>query len=405
MAVKLNPHVAGMQCIRCDMLHSIDDYFEGCPACRDAGIPSSVAPHFAELPSSLEPGGISDWLSYPMASGLGEGNTPLSGIKRLADALGVGTLYTKNEFVNPAGSHKDRMATMIVQRALHIGASTVAVASTGNAGVSTAAYAARAGLECVVVTTPQITPNWRRALETHGARIIATAHPDDRWKLVREMARRGEWYPVTNYLTPPVGSNPFGVDGYRAIAFELYLQLGQAAPTDIVVPTSRGDLIWGIAKGYVDLQAAGLIRSLPRVHAVEPLPRIARALAGQGMTGSCPGSTSMVSISGDTVTYQSLKALEMTRSSAVAVTDAEVAADQALLGREGLYLERSSVAAFSGLRRLLAQCAVPRDARVVLLATSHGYKEEALYPAHLDAVDISEFAIDWSPSANIVARQ
>lgn len=380
---KLNHRVIGMKCVRCQAVNPLQDYFEGCPACFNEGYPASVAPHYTELPSSLSNQTISEWLSYPDTNRLCEGHTPLSWLPRLASSLGVSELYTKNEFANPAGSHKDRMAATIVARALDIGARTIAVASSGNAGVSTAAYAANAGLDCVVVTTPEISPNWRRAIEMHGARTIATRTSDERWELIAQRARAGDWYPATNYLIPPVGSNPFGVDGYRAVAFELYLQLADRVPTDIVVPTARGDLLWGIAKGYRDLVEAGLMSSVPRVHAVEPAPRIISAQAGQGMVGISSPGTNMVSIGGDTATLQSLDALSTTGGSAVSVSDDAVAADQVLLGRNGLYLELSSVATITGLRELIKDRRVVSSARVVLIATSHGYKEYAKYDAPL----------------------
>ncbi|RKT10791.1 threonine synthase [Paraburkholderia sp. RAU2J] len=387
---QLNPHISGMKCIQCGLVHALDDYFEGCPRCLKAGTPASVAPHYTDFPAELNAGNIMNWLSYRGASGLGEGSTPLSSLPRLAAVLGVNALHTKNEFCNPTGSHKDRMGAIVIQRAVDVGATTVAVASSGNAGVSTAAYAARAGIECVVVTTPDISPNWRRAIEMHGARIIATENPDDRWALIARRARQGDWYPVTNSIMPPVGSNPFGVDGYRAIAFELQLQFAAQPPTDIVVPTARGDLLWGIAKGYQDLRDSGLVRSIPKVHAVEPFPRISLAQQGHGVVcRDYSGDTTMESIGGNTVTRQTLLALESTGGLGVAVRDEEVISDQLVLARAGLYLERSSVAALTGLRKLIDHGQIGQDARVVMVATSHGYKEKTEFDDSLSAVDVS----------------
>ncbi|MEX3954267.1 pyridoxal-phosphate dependent enzyme [Paraburkholderia sp. EG287A] len=387
---RLNPNISGMKCIQCGLVHALDDYFEGCPSCLSAGTPASVAPHYTAFPAELNAGNITDWMAYRGTTGLGEGNTPLSSLPRLAAALGVDALYTKNEFCNPTGSHKDRMGAIVMQRAVDIGATTVAVASSGNAGVSTAAYAARAGIECVVVTTPDISPNWRRAIEMHGAQIIATDDSDDRWALIAQRARQGEWYPVTNSIMPPVSSNPFGVDGYRAIAFELHLQFATHPPTDIIVPTARGDVLWGIAKGYQDLHDSGLVRAIPRVHAVEPFPRIRLAQQGHGMVCSdYSGDTVMESIGGNTVTRQTLLALESTGGLGVAVRDDEIIGDQLALAREGLYLERSSVAALTGLRRLIDHGQIRHDARVVLLATSHGYKEPPEFSDRLPVCEMS----------------
>ncbi|ACC76440.1 pyridoxal-phosphate dependent enzyme [Paraburkholderia caribensis] len=378
MLSKLNPNVAAMKCLQCGQLYPLNDYFEGCPLCLQSGTPASVVPHFADFPTELHHGNFGEWMSYGCPSGLGEGNTPLSSLPRLAATLGIEALYAKNEFANPTGSHKDRMSAIVAQRALDIRAKTIAVASSGNAGVSMAAYAARAGIDCVVVTTPDMSQNWRRAIEMHGARIIAMESSDDRWVLIARHARRGDWYPATNYLMPPVGSNPFGVDGYRAIALELYLQFPAVPPTDILVPTARGDLLWGIAKGYQDLRNTGLISVTPRVHAVEPFPRIGRAREGHGMVCSnFSGDTAMVSIGGNTVTFQSLLALELTDASGVAVNDQEASHDRLLLAKEGLYVELSSAAAVSGLRKLVAQGKIGARSRVVMIATSHGYKEQS----------------------------
>ncbi|MGF6482930.1 threonine synthase [Paraburkholderia sp. JPY419] len=401
MLSKLNPNVYAMKCVRCGKLHPLDDYFEGCPSCLQRGTPASVAPHYADFPAVLHWDNMAEWLAYECASCLGEGNTSLSSLPRLAASLAIESLYTKNEFANPTGSHKDRMGAMVAQRALDIGATTIAVASSGNAGVSMAAYAARAGIDCIVVTTPDMSPNWRRAIEMHGARIIAMESSDDRWVLIARHAKRGDWYPATNYLMPPVGSNPFGVDGYRAIAFELYLQFLELPPTDIIVPTARGDLLWGIAKAYQDLRDSGLISTRPRVHAVEPFPRIGHAREGHGMVcSSYSGDTAMASIGGNTVTVQSLVALELTDASGVSVTDDEARDDQLLLGKEGLYVELSSAAALSGLRKLLAQGKIGPQSRVVMIATSHGYKEHPEFGAQLIAKGLQDGEFDEASIEN-----
>ncbi|PRX19631.1 threonine synthase [Paraburkholderia sp. BL18I3N2] len=385
----LNANIGGMQCIRCDALHPVADYFEGCPSCLASGNPASVAPRYTTLPREVRFETLGDWLCYSGTSGLGEGVTPLSSLPRVAAELDIRALHSKNEFTNPTGSQKDRMAALIVQRALDIGAKTIAVASSGNAAASVAAYACRAGLRCVVVTTPDISLNWRRAIEMYGAEIVATKSADDRWTLIKRHARNGDWYPATNYMTPPVGSNPFGVDGYRTIALELYLQLSDAPPTDIVVPTSRGDLLWGITKGYRDLQTAGLLAATPKVHAVEPYPRVAHAHHGRGMViSNYSGDTAMGSIGGNTVTHQTLRALDESGSSAISVRDEDALEDQRALAREGLYLELSSVAPLSGLRQLVENGNIGASSRVVLVSTSHGYKEPASFTTALRPITV-----------------
>ncbi|WP_352785576.1 pyridoxal-phosphate dependent enzyme [Mesorhizobium sp. M0244] len=159
-----------------------------------------------------------------------------------------------------------------------------------------AAYAAHVGLACVIVTTPDMNPNWRRAIEMHGATLLATKTPERRWQVLADRVRAGDWYPATNYVVPPVGSNPFGVDGYRSLAIELFQLPGTRECTDIVVPTSRADLLWGIARGFCDLHTAGLIEERPRIHAVEPFGRISEVLAGADYRASFAGRSAMTSI-------------------------------------------------------------------------------------------------------------
>lgn len=266
---------------------------------------------------------------------------------------------------------------LALARARSVGAGAVVAASSGNAGYSVAAYAAAAGMDCVIVTMPEISPNWRRAIEMTGARLVATTDPATRWTYIRDRMGPEGWFPVTNYLTPPVGSNCFGVDGFRTVAFELHEDIGAEAIDAVVVPTSRADLLWGICRGFRDLLDAGMIGRVPAVHAVEPFPRIAAVLRGADLRESFPGTSAMLSIGGDTVTYQAIDALALCGGTAVVIDGAAAEQDQALLASHGLYLELSSAASLTGLRVLLERGDVRPGATVVLIATSHGFKEEA----------------------------
>ncbi|WP_439497508.1 threonine synthase [Bosea sp. (in: a-proteobacteria)] len=370
-----NSAIAGMRCIRCEALYPAGDFFEGCPKCREAGHTASVAVEYGSFPSSIAADELDGWLAFEGGPLLGEGHTPLVRLETLAREIGIAGLWAKFEGANPTGSHKDRMSALVVQRAIAAGAETVVAASSGNAGVSLAAFSARAGLRCVIVTTAEMNETWRSAAGAHGAEIVVTATAEERWDLVAEKVRAGDWYPATNYLTPPVGSNPFGVDGLRAIAFEIARQSGDDAVSDIVVPTSRGDILWGIAKGFQDLQRAGLTTSLPRVHAVEPFPRISAVLSGSPSTGSFPGQSAMVSIGGSTVTYQALKALDMCGGTAVAVEEAAVLDDRRTLAAHGLFAEVSSAAALAGVRKLALENLIAKSSNAVIVITSHGYKD------------------------------
>jgi len=378
---RLNKRLVSFSCIRCGQVSEVADYFEGCSSCLDKGYPASVQAQYSKAPATLAEldartmKRFAQWLPYEAFPSLGEGGTPLISLDQLASEVGVGRLLIKNEGQNPTGSHKDRMSCFVVARAVDIGAETVIAASSGNAGVSVAAYAAAAGLACEIVTTPIMNPNWRRAIEMSGARLVATNEVAARWTYVQDRVRNDGCYPATNYMTPAVGSNAFGVDGYRTIAFELHEELGAENINAVLVPTSRADLLWGICRGFKDLQEANFVETVPKVHAVEPISRISSVLEGCDYRQEFTGTSDLVSIGGTTVTYQAMHALKLCCGTAVTVNDSGALHDQKILAAQGLYLELSSAAALTGLRRLVERGTVQKGSTVVLIGTSHGFKE------------------------------
>lgn len=379
-AYALNPMLSGFSCIRCGTELPVGDYFEGCPACLARGEPSTVTPLYRQWPAALSDAGgrgmqrYAAWMPYTSWVTLGEGGTSCVSFPSLAQEVKASSVFIKNEGQNPSGSHKDRVSCLTVTRALDIGAQGIAAASSGNGGASLALYAAAAGLDCCIVSTPALSPIFRRAIGATGAELAFAPESLDRWRIVAERAGEG-WFPATNYLNPPVGSNPFGLAGLSTVAFEIFEEIGGGERDVLLVPTSRGDLIWGLYQGFSQLKAIGLIAALPRLFAVEPFPRIRRVLDGEEITGSFPGTTSLVSIGGSTVTWQAIEAIRATGGGAVVVDDEAVARDQARLARHGCYAELSSAAALTGLELLLADGTISREDRIVLVATSNGYKD------------------------------
>lgn len=377
----LNPTLAGLACIQCQLQLPVGDYFEGCPACLDRRQPSSLRSVFQHLPGRLaDPArrGMSRyaaWMPYSSWVSLGEGGTSCVSFPGLADELKVGTIFIKNEGQNPSGSHKDRASCLTVTRALDVGTTKIVAASSGNGGASVALYAAAAGIECCIVSTPALSPIHRRAIATTGARLVTAAESLERWRLVAEMTSEQGWFPATNYLNPPVGSNHFGLEGLKSVAFELVEDIGSDQLDVVLVPTSRGDLIWGLYEGFRQLEAAGIVDRIPRLFAVEPFPRIRRVLSGAKITGSFEGTSTLVSIGGSTVTYQAVEAIRASGGGVVVVDGASVARDQLRLARHGCYAELSSAATLTGLELLLQDGTIPAKASAVLVATAHGYKD------------------------------
>jgi threonine synthase len=381
-AVVFNPRLTGFRCIRCEASHPIGDYTLGCPICSGNEFPASVMPVYSNLPALRDcrrgqgTARFGDRLPYSSFLSLGEGDTPVARLPRLAGELGLDAVDIKLEGANPTGSHKDRMSAQFIARAVAKQAPVVAAASSGNAGASLAAYAAAAGLACAIVTTAKISPNWRRAIKMTGAELHFVEDPLERWRFIREKSQSAGWFSATNVSRPPTSSEPFGVEGYKTLAYELAENPQTMDADTILIPTARGDLLWGIHAGYKELVDEKVLARMPRLVAVEPFARLELALVGADYRGRFAGASPLVSINGTTTTYQALAAVQRSEGTAVSVNSQDVIADQKYLAKAGHYLELSGAAALTGLRVL--QMTKPFAVRhAVLIATSHGYKESA----------------------------
>ena len=363
--MQMNPRLTGLRCIRCAALWPAGDYPEGCPDCLAAGHPATLE---CQYEAPVRDGVMPLPILAPVT--LGEGATPCLAAHELARQEGVGALWLKCESANPTGSHKDRMSAQLVSRARLAGATRVAAASSGNAGVSLAAYCAAAGLQADIAITRNCPPLQREAMERFGARLRAFDDSLGRWPYVADLCRNQGAFAGTNYLNPPVGTHPYGVEGYKPIAREILDECG--LPTDIIVPTARGDLLWGIYLGWQHLLQAGLIGHMPRLHAVEPYARLSRALETGDARGQWESATQQYSIAGGTCTLQALEALSRSGGVPVETSDAQAAQARQRLQGIGLGSELSSAAALAAVARLRQAGKLDAESTVVLMLTSDG---------------------------------
>jgi len=335
------------QCIKCNKKYD-QALTTGCPECLKLGYPASIR-----------------WINPGLMFGrnlLGEHNTPCMVNEKLANKLNVSGIYIKNEFQNPTGSHKDRMSSEFIQYAQSIQAKGVVIASSGNAGISLALYANYMNIPCVVITDEQVAHPFQNALKAIDVQHLVVKHNSDRWPLLNEYVNRG-YLPATNYITPPVGSHPAGVTGYRKIAHEL----ADICPTHVIIPVSRGDLLYGIYDGFSEVNMP-----MPKLIAVEPFSRLEKVLDGSEYTDTFNGDDSQLqSIGGNTVTYQSLKAIQ---NSGGHVMPLDYSSDVKTCSTYGMYLETSSSLIIQALENLKPE--VEKTSRIVSIATSHGFKNE-----------------------------
>lgn len=301
---------------------------------------------------------------------IGEGNTPL-----IAIPSERGALYLKDESRNATWSHKDRAMTVAVTVAQSRGYRTVVGASTGNAGAALAAYAARAGMHCVLFTGTDVPRTMQTFMAAYGALLCRLDGGANRRAIAALGIERYGWFPGTNVTDPPVGSNPYGVEGYTTIAYEIVRDLGDA-PAAVVVPTSYGDNLTGIWRGFQRLHAAGVIARLPRMIVAEPANSAPYAYAlAHGGPAQVPATPSAAfSIGGGTASRQAWQTVRGSDGEARSVAESDILPMQRRLASEtGLYLEAASVVGVAVARRIAAEM----DGTVVVIGTSSGLKDPA----------------------------
>jgi len=300
--------------------------------------------------------------STPVVSLL-EGGTPLIEARRLSQQVGA-KVWLKVEGANPTGSFKDRGMTVAISKALEEGAKAVVCGSTGNTSASAAAYAARAGLACVVLIPDGYIALGKLAQAlVHGAKVVQVRGNFDRaLALVRELAEK-EPVTVVNSI------NPYRIEGQKTGAFEVVDILGDA-PDIHCMPVGNAGNIVAYWKGYREYQDAGRLRHLPRMfgfqaagaapivlgHPVEKPETIATAIR-IGNPASWYGATAAASESGGMI---------------ASVTDKEILEAYRFLAREeSVFCEPASAAAVAGLLK----AGVPAGSRVVCILTGHGLKD------------------------------
>jgi threonine synthase len=308
---------------------------------------------------------------------LGEGGTPLIASARLANWIGSDApILLKDESRNPTWSHKDRLNYCITSAAAAVNAKGIAVASSGNHGVSAAAYAARAGLPCVVITNPWGQPAFLHFLEALEAEVIIVP-VEQRWAVLSGVIEATGFMSASN-LTRFHTGNPFGPEGYKTIAYEIFLQCDRTMPGTVVVPTGYGELLYGLAKGFDEIVRFGLAGRVPRIVSAEPALRgpLAHAMQRNAAAAEVDGPPSLAAgISCTVSSYRGVKALRGS-SNGMALTFSEATLTEAALelAREGLWQEYSGAAGLAALREVYRR-GQRFEEPIVAILTSSGLKE------------------------------
>src|SRR5436309_4166893 len=313
--------------------------------------------------------------STPIVS-LDEGNTPLVYCPQLSERVGRGCeVFVKNEGVNPSGSFKDRGMTVAVSKAMERGAKALICASTGNTSASAAAYAARAGIPCIVVLPAgKIASGKLVQAFAYGARIVAIdGNFDDALRIVRELGD-GHRFVIVNSI------NPDRIAGQKTAAFEIVDVLGDA-PDFHLLPVGNAGNITAYWAGYRDYKSHQISTTLPTMigfQAAGAAPIFHNRIVEKPET-----IASAIRIGNPAGWKQACAAIAESDGTIDIVSDEEILAAQSWLAkREGIFVEPASAAAIAGLFKCCDSNEaarsfrrIPEASRIVCTVTGHGLKD------------------------------
>ena len=329
---------------------------------------------YLDLPTDVDPVSLS------------EGQTPLIPMPRLASELGAAELHIKFEGSNPTGSFKDRGMTTAITESVSRGANAVICASTGNTAASAAAYAARAGMRCVVLLPHGNVASGKLAgAYAHGAEVVEVEGSfDDALDLAVRLSEKNP-IGLVNSL------NPYRLEGQKTAAFEIVETL-EAAPDWLALPVGNAGNISAYWMGFRQL-ADGEGAELPQLLGIQAS---GSAPLVEGRTIEHPETVaSAIRIGKPARGEQALSAVKESNGRIVAVPDHEILDAQRDLAHQGIWVEPASAAGLAGLRAEVAAGNLNLEGqRVVCVCTGHGLKDPhipaeptALIPATLEALE------------------
>ena len=387
----------GYRCFACATLQAVD--FDGfiCPVCGSnldvtydyAAVANEIGDGFGNAPNDLFRFSALLPLKKPRpVFPLRIGGTPLYQATALGKIAGLQELYLKDDTLNPSASLKDRASVVSIGRAQDIGAAVVSVASTGNAGSSLACLAAATGLKAVIFVPVDAPQAKLTQMLAFGARVLAVrGNYDDAYDLCLAASQEFGWF---NRST---GYNAFTREGKKTCAYEIWQDLGRV-PDRVVVSTGDGNTLSAIWKGWCDLKAVGLTRTLPKIDCVQSSASAAisetiRQVRAGNVTQvdwselkvkKVCASTIADSISVDQPRdgLAAVKAVIQSDGEAVTVEDRDILQAIPEMARaSGVFPEPAAAAPWAGVKQMVRNGRVSSDETVVCIVSGSGLKDIA----------------------------
>jgi len=384
-------------CIACGEKYGADEIVYSCKRCGDL---LEVRYDYDLLEAKLRK---SDWQSLPLSVwryrdlmpirdptkivSLNEGGTGLHSCQHLVNLLGVKQLCVKNEGENPTGSFKDRGMTVGITKAVELNMKTVICASTGNTSAALAAYAAKAGLQCIVlIPSGKIAYGKLAQAMVYGAKVVQIrGNFDQALKMVLGLSEKHREVYLLNSI------NPYRLEGQKTLAYEICDQLNRKPPDRVVLPVGNAGNISAIWKGFTEFHKLGLIDKLPKMTGIQaegaaPIARAIKNGKDEIVPIDKPETVATAIRIGAPVSWKkAIRAIRESGGTAETVTDEEILEAQKMLARsEGLFVEPASASSIAGLKKLIEAGKIDKDEVVVCVTTGHGLKDPDI------AIKISE---------------
>jgi threonine synthase len=319
---------------------------------------------------------------------LGEGMTPLIPAQRLGERLRLSRLYIKDEGLNPTSSFKARGLSAAVTMAKALGVQTIALPTAGNAGGAAAAYAAKAGLGCVIAM-PADTP-LANVIEARafGADVrLIDGLISDCGKFIAENAAREGWFEVSTL------KEPYRIEGKKTMGYELWEEFSGMLPDVIIYPTGGGVGLIGMWKAFDELESMGLIgHERPRMIAAQAAgcAPIVKAFDERRESSEFWSNAATVASGlrvpkplGD---FLILADIYASHGEAITATDNEMLkACRDIASFEGILAAPEGGAGLVAVQKLVEQRKIESGETVVLFNTGSGYKYIEAWQAALKA--------------------
>jgi threonine synthase len=289
--------------------------------------------------------------------------------------LGLHNLYFKLEQQNPTLSFKDRFVAVTINAARSFGYRRVAVSSTGNLGLSVAAYSAAAGMDCLFIA-PRGTPaGIIDEANLYRARV-AVMDKSIRFQALERLIEYRDWFPIGLFMNRPI-QNPFGIEGYKTFAYEAITELGRA-PDAMLFPCARGNGLYGAWKGFEESVQLGWSDALPRMIACQPEGSNSLQVSlerGSPTALEVPPVDSIAKSTAETLSSDSaLKAIRLSKGTALTASETEIKDAVVQLGREGISVEAGAALTVACLPRLRSALDLDPEAAIICVLTATGLR-------------------------------